>query len=145
MRYEITTDDEFKRLVEQLGETSSKFRKYMLLAMRKAVTHVRSEILGSGRVPFKTGTLRRSITTRVNEGSGIGDLEGVVGTNLPYAAIHEYGGTFTRFAAFGRPTRPFSVTYKERKYLRQPFQEAQRAVHAIFVKAAEDAVSFRTN
>jgi phage gpG-like protein len=38
-----------------------------------------------------TGTLRRSITSSVNMGANT--IQGQVGTNVEYAAIHEYGGT----------------------------------------------------
>jgi phage gpG-like protein len=44
----------------------------------------------SGRVlRVRTGRLRSSVTTAVS-GSGT-DLEGRVGTNVPYGAVHEFG------------------------------------------------------
>ncbi len=46
----------------------------------------------SGQVlNVRTGTLRRSITYRIEE-DAVG-IRGTVGTNLRYAAIHEFGGT----------------------------------------------------
>lgn len=46
--------------------------------------------LSGQALKVRTGTLRRSITQTVNV-SGTA-VTGIVGTNLEYAAIHEYGG-----------------------------------------------------
>ena len=53
----------------------------------------------SKRAPFKSGTLRRSIVEKVN------GMKATVGTNVVYAAIHEYGGTI-------RPKRAKALRFK---------------------------------
>lgn len=44
----------------------------------------------ASNAPFKTGTLRRSITPIFSE-SGRGKLKAIVGTNNPYAVFMEFG------------------------------------------------------
>ena len=136
--YKIEVDTKgFAELLKASNTWANEFHPELEKIMRKAVLLLRSRILRSGRIPFQTGTLRRSITTAVRGGRSLSDITGEVGTNLPYAAIHEFGGTFTRNSAFGRPTRSYSVTYTARRYLRQPFAESISDIQRLFERDIE--------
>lgn len=87
--------------------------------------YVKDKKLSGQVLNVRTGTLRRSITFRVN--SLPDKIEGVVGTNLIYAAIHEYGGQFrTRLGTGKNPPKvggkPFG-TMPERSFLRSSLRE----------------------
>lgn len=136
----VTTDENFKKILIHLGGLHGALRDAAKRALVRSVTHVSSQVLGSGRVPFRRGDLRRSILpfykgTEAKDG----EMEGGVGTDKVYARIHEYGGTFTRNMAWGRKTRPYQVTYKERAYLRVPFQQAAPTIERIFSDELEKA------
>jgi phage gpG-like protein len=130
--FSIETGPDFDRMVVKVAGLPTRAKQALADALLKSMTHIKSAVLLSGRVPYKTGTLRRSITTKVETSGDIADYEGEIGTNLPYAAIHEYGGTFTRYSAWGRPTKPYEVTYQERAYIRVPFTDALPTVQRIF-------------
>lgn len=136
----ITTDENFKKIITQLGGLHGKLRDAAKRALVRSVTHVSSQVLGSGRVPYRTGNLRRSILPfyeGVNNPTG--DMEGGVGTDVKYARIHEYGLAVRRKTAWGRKTKPYIAQYKERAYLRVPFQQAQPTIEAIFAQEMEKA------
>lgn len=142
----IKTDRSWQQILSALDGMDDKLRAHTERAMIKSVALVRTSVLRSGKVPYKTGTLRRSITTAMT-GTRVQDMRGYVGTNLPYAAIHEYGGsfTFTRTSAFGKPTKPFTYTahYTGRHYLRDPFKDALPEIQKIFTAELAHVVSFR--
>jgi len=54
------------------------------------VRHVKEDKLSGQVLNVRTGTLRRSINLKMSAGSG--SVKGSVGTNVEYAAIHEFGG-----------------------------------------------------
>lgn len=93
----------------------------------------------------RTGRLRRSVTSRLDESGNT--VTGVVGTNVSYAARHEYGFTGTENVkqhlrmckqAFGRPLKnPHEITvkafsrhvnYPAHSFLRSALQELQPEV-----------------
>lgn len=55
----------------------------------KLMTRVKAQKLTGQVLNVRTGRLRRSITQRVE--SSADEISGIVGTNVDYAAIHEYG------------------------------------------------------
>lgn len=78
----------------------------------KLLTRVKAQKLSGQALNVRTGRLRRSITQRIE--SGADEISGIVGTNVDYAAAHEYGfkGAVTvkqhlRLVkqAFGRPLK----------------------------------------
>lgn len=142
----IKTDKAWQDILASLNKKDELLMKHMNIALLKSLALVRTNVLQSGKVPYKTGDLRRSITTAIH-GLSVDQLRGQVGTNLPYAAIHEFGGTytFTRSSAFGRPTKPFTyqATYKARRYLRDPFAASLPEVNKIFMEELGKVVSFR--
>lgn len=83
------------------------------------------------RAPYKTGNLRRSITVSEPEGSASGAVWVTIGTNLVYAAIHEFGGTITAKTALmlhwvdddGQHHFAREVHIPARPYLRPAFDE----------------------
>lgn len=136
----ITTDENFKRIMKKMGGLHGDLREGARKALVRSVTHVTDAVLGSGRVPYRRGDLRRSIAPFYrNLEAPSGDMEGGTGTDKIYAPIHEYGLAVTRHSAFGRPTRPYVAQYKERAYLRVPFQQAQPVIERIFTEEMEKA------
>jgi phage gpG-like protein len=122
----IRTDGNFEKMIQSMGVMTEKVNMAAKDAMLRALNLLRNAIIRSGRVPYKTGTLRRSITYAM-EGDQLYNIVGRVGTDLPYAPVHEYGGTWTfhRKSAFGKPTKPYVVTahYKARRYIGDTFAE----------------------
>lgn len=55
----------------------------------KLLTRVKAQKLTGQALNVRTGRLRRSITQRIEAGAD--EISGIVGTNVEYAAIHEYG------------------------------------------------------
>ncbi len=98
--------------------------------------HVMEDKLSGQVLNRVTGTLRRSITQRVERNATW--FLGIVGTNVEYARIHEYGGDVTVKAhlrtikqAFGKPLKtPVTVNvqeyvahYPERSFLRSALKD----------------------
>lgn len=97
----------------------------------------------SGQVlNVRTGTLRRSITQRVDDAGGT--IRGVIGTNLKYGLAHEFGatihhpGSVARTAkalhwvaagadVFARSTRPHLIRLPERSFLRSAVADRRPA------------------
>lgn len=93
-----------------------------------------------------TGTLLRSIHSEVVE-SGRERVTVAVGTNLEYAAVHEFGATITpkraqflHFTVNGEEVFTKSVTIPARPYLRPAFDSQQRAAIEDFKAALRDQI-----
>jgi len=78
----------------------------------KLLTRVKAQKLTGQALNVRTGRLRRSITQRIEASAD--EISGIVGTNVDYAAVHEYGfkGTVSVKQhlllvkeAFGRPLK----------------------------------------
>lgn len=135
-------------------------------ALRRAITResllllaaVKEEKLSGQVLKTRTGTLRRSINRRQTETAT--GIRATVGTNLSYAAIHEYGfdGTQTVRAhmrhitqAFGRPLATSvmvsvggferHVHMPERSFLRSALAERRPAILAALEAAVAKAVA----
>lgn len=110
----------------------------------KLLTRVKAQKLSGQALNVRTGRLRRSITQRIE--SGAEEISGIVGTNVDYAAAHEYGfkGAVTvkqhlRLVkqAFGRPlkspvwstvsTHTKNVSLPERSFLRSALADMKNA------------------
>ena len=85
--------------IQQTGNSLNRTIKNLNILVQAAPSVVRDAIEATvldvqgdaaKNAPYKSGTLRRSIDHRV-ESSG-GKVTGYVGTNVEYAAIHEFGG-----------------------------------------------------
>ncbi len=83
------------RLKEKLDKVYPAAQAEILASMQRIVIaltrKIKAEKLSGQVLKNVTGTLRRSITPSVNA-SGAGIVLGRVGTNVEYAAIHEFGG-----------------------------------------------------
>ena len=113
----------------KLIETSPKLLER---AIKIALWRIGSEMRNrAGRnAPFRSGNLRRSITLREMH------RRVLVGTNLVYAPIHEYGGTITprvakwlTFKVNGKWVRTKRVVipkYKGRGYFKPAFDSVSR-------------------
>lgn len=135
-------------------------------ALRRAITResllllaaVKEEKLSGQVLKTRTGTLRRSINRRQMETAT--GIRATVGTNVAYAAIHEYGfdGTQTVRAhmrqitrAFGRPLAASvmvsvggferHVNMPERSFLRSALAERRPAILAALEAAVAKAVA----
>lgn len=138
MEIVVESDGELEKIIMIFDEANPRMRQAMKDALFESLHLIRTASLTSGRIPYKTGSLRRSLTVAIkSEGS---NMEGQFGTNLPYAAIHEFGGTVTRNQAWGRPTRPYTATYRERSYLRTPFAESAGLIQRTFDRHVADVL-----
>jgi phage gpG-like protein len=136
MQIIIETDGNLERITKIFETSNERLNDALRDALFESLQLIRTASLQSGRIPYKTGTLRRSLTVAIKTSGK--DLDGMVGTNLPYAAIHEYGGKITRYQAWGRPTRPYVATYLERGYLRTPFAESAGLIEKTFKRHVAD-------
>ena len=89
-----------EKITKMIGVDAGKaIRQGMVFAMRRSTIRLADYIaehkLSGQKLRVRTGNLRRSLQERrarkVQERGN--EIIGIVGTNLKYAAIHEYGGT----------------------------------------------------
>ena len=116
--------------------------------------HVVQDKLSGQVLHARSGVLRRSITAHVEESGGA--LRGIVGTNLVYARIHEYGGSVhvpalvpVRARAlhwvgpagdvFAMSTKPHTVTIPARSYRRSALADRRDAILAALRNAIRRA------
>jgi phage gpG-like protein len=107
--------------------------------------HVVQDKLSGQVLNRRSGALSRSITARMTESAGT--IRGIVGTNLAYGRIHEYGrtihhpgsvareGGMLRFEVggavlFRKRTAPHEIRMPERSYLRSALRERREAFFA---------------
>jgi phage gpG-like protein len=103
----------------------------------------------------RTGTLRSSINTRIDQGGGA--VTATVGTNVAYARIHEYGGTTSAHRIMPKKARvlAFSIggqtifrrwvnhpgsRIPERSFLRSALAEMRPEIEAGLEQAVAQAV-----
>lgn len=102
----------FEQLELKLTRMSDRIRaeleKAMLRSMINLSGHVKQNKLSGQVLNVRTGTLRRSVTHKVT-GSKSG-VVGIVGTNVKYAAIHEFGGRTAAHDIF--PKRAKALHFK---------------------------------
>jgi phage gpG-like protein len=87
--------DGFAKLLSKLDELPRHVYRDMGYTMLTLTLLVESVAKGNVKRNFKgIGTLAASITHKILKVAGL-SVTGIVGTNLAYAAIHEFGGTVT--------------------------------------------------
>lgn len=157
----LVGDEEVKARLEKLGpDTHDK----VVRAVQKLTIDLQAKVVGeklSGQVlKTRTGTLRRSITQRVEDnGSSIIGIVGADMSTAKYAAAHEYGFTGTvevrehvrRITqAFGRPITPREVlvashsmrmNIPERSFLRSSLSEMEPDILAGLNEAVQEAIA----
>ena len=80
------------RLIEGLEGAPQAIRDGLYEVIGSSLMQVHRIAVQPGYAPRKTGTLVRSLTWSIASGIGGGIVFGAVGSNLPYARIHEKGG-----------------------------------------------------
>lgn len=110
-------------LVKGLQGAPAQIQLGLKEAMFASVLQVHRTAVQPGYAPFQTGTLRRSITFTVEESQG--RVWGAVGSNLVYAAIHEFGG---------RTGRNQSVQIQPKRYLGRAVEENRDFIRDRFRK-----------
>lgn len=163
MSIEISFDNHSdERVVATLREMSPRLHAALEKRMKEITFMLRDKIVAlklSGQVlRTRTGTLRRSITARVEaEGDVITGIVGV-GSKAWYGKLHEYGGTFqvptharllTRRQRGKRKkqesgstsVRAHTVYFKERSFMRSTLRENQGTIRSMLEAAIKEVVN----
>jgi phage gpG-like protein len=141
-----------------IKETVAKLAKAASLkgAMIRGLKNATARVLGraqdevyagqsAGHLNIGVGYLKQNITMEVDDAQ----LMGYVGVrrNVPYARIHEYGGTIKpvrapalMFQIDGHWVRTQSVTIPPRPYLHPALEEEQDGIRSDIREALEDAL-----
>jgi phage gpG-like protein len=125
-------------------------KKAMTLAMLDLRAYVAQNKLSGQVLKVRTGTLRRSITQRVTETET--SITGVVGTNVSYAAVHEYGfsGLVTvkehlRRSKSGKESvvRSYArqMNMPERSFLRSALRDKTNEIQARLAKVLQETAN----
>jgi phage gpG-like protein len=115
------------------------------------VTLIRDRVVAlklSGQVlRNRTGTLRRSITARVERQPG--QVTGIVGVGSKawYGKLHEYGGIYNVPASVRRSSRgneyevrAHSIHFRQRSFLRSTLSESQGDIRSMLEGAIKEAM-----
>lgn len=135
VRVELSKDS-----LKELKEMVTDFKDGFYKGMKKAMLHTEGQIkrsFGRGNTPkVKTGHLRRSIQSGVKRNGK--DIEGYVGSNVKYAAIHEFGGKirpkskeYLVFMLNGQFKKVKEVVIPERSYLKDGITENMNKIEDI--------------
>lgn len=154
---QVTGDKEviarLQGMPERIRREVLRSTKILAIALTR---HIKEKKLTGQVLKNRTGTLRRSINYRIDEGTE--KISGIVGTNKEYAAVHEYGfqGTVQvkqhmrmQRQAWGRPISPREVLVRahtakmnlpERSFLRSSLREMADQIRAEYEAAAQRAI-----
>lgn len=130
----ITATVKTDRVIERFNRLPEDMRNSLAHKMPEIGQYLANYVVQSkldGQVlHVRSGNLRRSIAQQTDaEGSAVRTRVGVMsGPALAYAAIHEYGATFTRSVFWGRQGLPRTVVYPERSYLRTSLADQRQAI-----------------
>ena len=98
-----------KQSLENVKKFPERFTKGLLSGFRKAMYMLEAETKKgfgqSGNLKVRTGRLRNSIKTEIDVNNN--GLEGIIGTNVIYAPVHEFGARI-------RPVRASILRFEER-------------------------------
>lgn len=145
------------KVVARIASMSDVIRAALRASMQSQLFRLQSQVvtgkLSGDPLRRRTGNLASSINSRLEEG---GDgFTGTVGTKVRYAAVHEYGGTFTIPAhtrnvttVFGRSVaahsvevRAHSATYPMRSFLRSTLSDMSSSIRDALAKSVMEAVN----
>lgn len=127
MEIEVTGIDTISAKIDNLSDDIKvKLRATMTDVVNMLQARIVDNKLNGGVLNRRTGNLYRSIKNEITEGEG--SITGrVYTTGIPYAAIHEYGGTIkTRLGTGAKPPRrpgKATITMPMRSYMRSSLQE----------------------
>lgn len=113
--------EEFSKALKREG---GELHRNLYGAMQASALEIQSTSKKPGYVPYKTGNLRRSITHRLKSSSG--RISAIFGSNLDYAAIHEFGGNAGRNG---------SVKIKAKKYIQRAIGDNTKNARERIIKA----------
>lgn len=124
--------------------------KAMTLAMIDLRSYIASSKLSGQVLKVRSGTLRRSITQRIIDTST--GVTGIVGTNVKYAAVHEYGfqgqvtvkehlrklksGDVANVSSFSR-----RMSMPQRSFLRSGLKDKKEDIQARLAKTINEVAS----
>lgn len=122
MLAKIQLTSESLRVIEGM----KKLPKALTLAIQVALDASALEVQNRAKelAPYRTGNLRRSITRRFVPTSG--GFAAAVGTNVVYAAIHEFGGMT------GRGHHTHIKPFNNQGYFRPAIDEKRVTIEALF-------------
>jgi phage gpG-like protein len=148
------------QVIARLKELPQKTQHTLVRAITALAIDLQSKVKSdklSGQVlKRRTGTLSRSINRQITDTAN--SVTGQVGTNIEYAAFHEYGFHGTQQIrehlrqikqAFGRPIEPRSVTvaahsrkvdYPAHSFLRSALHDMDAAIRGGIADALHEAI-----
>lgn len=128
-------------LIQRLRAIGPKLGRALLVVVRKQAfklqAHVKRDKLSGQVLHVRTGTLRRSVTAKVEQTGG--RILGIVGTNLAYAGRHEFGfdGTETVREHLRRVTQAWGKPLRTPREVRvHAFMRHARAPERSFLRSA---------
>ena len=120
---QVTFDErKMESQIANFGKLATQLQAAIVHSMESSAIDVQTE--AKRRAPKKTGTLSRSITHEPPKKRGTA-IYVRVGTNIEYAAIHEYGGWTGRNHA---------VHIKEKRYFRGAIEMVRPKISTKFRK-----------
>lgn len=157
IRATITGADQVLKMLEGLSPKLQKeLKKSVGMLCLKLARNVKQNKLSGQVLKVKTGTLRRSITSKVVDTPA--GPSGTVGTNLAYGAVHEFGFSGTQSVkghmrmikqAFGKSINPTQVSVRshsrkvnlpERSFIRSAAEEMEGEIQAELVNAVTRSI-----
>jgi HK97 gp10 family phage protein len=146
------------RMSAMPGKVNQGLVRAVTMLSLKLAQKVMADKLSGQVLKVRTGTLLRSITSRVDAGDT--NVSGIVGTNVAYAHRHEYGfqGTEqvkehlrTITQAFGHEIKAGSATftvhahsrkvnYPEHSFLRSALSEMEGEIKTTLEQSVRDAI-----
>jgi phage gpG-like protein len=122
-----------RELVNRLdGTMPQSIREQLLKTVEglaiKLSRHVKEDKLSGQVLKVQTGRLRRSINYKLTDNGK--SVVAIVGTNVEYARVHEYGGTFSRASKVGASR----AIYPERSFLRSSLQDMDSEIKTTIVR-----------
>jgi phage gpG-like protein len=146
-----------REVVARLKGIPPKTRDLLLTAVAEQAVNLQGYIKTSKRsgdpLNRRSGTLSRSINVLMQTGAN--EITASVGTNVEYAAIHEFGGTVTvrehirrQTQVFGRElsepievtVRAHPATYPERSFLRSALLDKALTIRRAFSEVLSEAI-----
>jgi len=151
----VGTEGVIGRLDQIPGKVAAALRRAVEAEAIKLTAYVKEQKLSGQALKTQTGTLQRSIDYQLQDEGG--RIAATVGTNLVYAAIHEYGGTTRAHVIEARRGKTLAfqmggqdVFFKrvnhpgshmpERSFLRSSLEENAGSIKAAIEQAVAEGV-----
>lgn len=115
---------------------SARLMTFIKLTVIKLQRHVKQDKLTGQVLHVRSGTLRRSITSKVKQSST--GVYGIVGTNVVYGAVHEFGfsGRQNVKAHLRKVKQAFGRQIKERQVAVRAFTREVKLPERSFLRSA---------